>query len=387
MRSKPVAAAQRPEPLSNWITKAPPSGDAEFRLAWSSKRLPPEPVPATAFVHDADEPARCASACWLATGAQLFAEHQCAKCHQPHIALAGRPRCRSSRRTRRRLMASAAACKAPWIAQWLLDPKAIRPDALMPRMLSGPQAATDAADIAAYLAGLRDGWRPACTKRRATVASAHEPRRGRRQALRRPRLRRLPLAARRTDADQRHARAAEPCRGEMATGGARRVPARTRNPLPLDPHAGLQAGDERGGGARGLRARTRQDRCPLAGTRRRGCQRPPGRRQPRRRTGGLAGLPELPHARQGAGPIQSPALASLAAGNWTRGCVADDAAARGKAPDFSFDDAQRAALRAFAKDGFAEALHRDVAAEFAERQYVSPCAATPAIRATPKPIC
>ena len=66
---------------------------------------------------------------------------------------------------------------------------------------------------------------------------------------------------------------------------------------------------------------------------------------------------------------QAPTLASLAAGNWARGCVGDDAAARGRAPDFSFDAAQRGALRALARDGFPDALHRDVAAEVAGRQY------------------
>ena len=151
-----------------------------------------------------------------------------------------------------------------------------------------------------------------------------------------------------------------------------RVSARARNAFPLDANAGLQAGDKRGGGARRLRARTRQDGPPLAVAR--ASAEPTARPADARRGGELVTtLGCLSCHRLDKAPDQShaPTLASLGAGNWAQGCVADDAAARGQAPDFSFDAAQRVALRAFAQDGFPDALHRDVAAEFAGRQYAA----------------
>ena len=62
-----------------------------------------------------------------------------------------------------------------------------------------------------------------------------------------------------------------------------------------------------------------------------------------------------------------PMLADLMKSDWTKGCVAKDEAARAGAPDYSFSDDQCASLMAFAASDWAS-LHRDNAAEFAERQ-------------------
>ena len=66
-------------------------------------------------------------------------------------------------------------------------------------------------------------------------------------------------------------------------------------------------------------------------------------------------------------PTTQPTLAGTLATGWTKGCMADEAAARGAAPDFKLTEPQRAALRAFAADGF-DSLKQDVPVEFAERQ-------------------
>jgi len=62
-------------------------------------------------------------------------------------------------------------------------------------------------------------------------------------------------------------------------------------------------------------------------------------------------------------------LEALATGNWERGCLGDDAAGRGAAPDFVFTPTQREALRIFASTDGIESLNRRSPAEFAARQY------------------
>jgi mono/diheme cytochrome c family protein len=65
--------------------------------------------------------------------------------------------------------------------------------------------------------------------------------------------------------------------------------------------------------------------------------------------------------------FKAASLTEIAKSDFSRGCVAKSAEARGKAPAFSLDDDQRAALAQLAKTQFAS-LARDTAAEFAERQ-------------------
>jgi mono/diheme cytochrome c family protein len=69
----------------------------------------------------------------------------------------------------------------------------------------------------------------------------------------------------------------------------------------------------------------------------------------------------------GVPPSTAPKLADTVQHGWQKGCMAADAAARGTAPDFGFDDAQREALHTFATAGF-DSLKQDCPAEFAERQ-------------------
>jgi len=69
----------------------------------------------------------------------------------------------------------------------------------------------------------------------------------------------------------------------------------------------------------------------------------------------------------GVPPTTTPALTATLKSGWTKGCLASDAATRGKAPDFAFTPAQRESLLAFAASGF-ESLKQDAPGEFAERQ-------------------
>ena len=372
--SKLSAGRSKPVSLRSGLNRfelsyqSPPSGDAEFRLAWSSKRLPPEPVPATAFVHEADHPA-LRHRVLARDGRNLFAEHQCAKCHKPPSpwTATAMPELTADAPA---LDGIGSRLKAPWIAQWLLDPKAILPDALMPRILSGPQAAADAADIAAYLASLREAGGSRTEAPGAIASRTNQVTHGTRlfADLGCVGCHRLPgelVLTNDTRVPLNHVAAKWQSESLEAFLRAPATHFRwTRMPdfkLATNEVAALAAF---------VLERAKTDRVWLA---------PSGAdaaaRSADAKHGGelVASLGCLSCHALDQVPDQSraPTLASIGAGNWMRGCVADDAAARGKAPEFSFDGAQRAALRAFARDGFAEALHRDAVAEFAERQYVS----------------
>src|SRR2546423_1762587 len=58
---------------------SPESGDAFFRLYWSSSDFPPEPIPPTIFTHETT--AQLSTADELREGRFLFANLRCFKCH------------------------------------------------------------------------------------------------------------------------------------------------------------------------------------------------------------------------------------------------------------------------------------------------------------------
>jgi mono/diheme cytochrome c family protein len=341
--------------------ESPPQGDAEFRFLWSSKTVPAEPVPATAFVHDAADP-QLRERLLAREGRELFAERQCAKCHQPASpwAVSSMPE----------LAADAPAfdglgsrLKAPWIGQWLLDPKAIRPDALMPKLLSGPQSAKDASDIAAHLANARDATPPIAPAREAATN--------------------LVAAGTKLFADLGCA-ACHLLPGELTLTNDTRVPlnhvAAKWEPAALDaflraptnhfrwtrmPDFKLTA-DEAAGLAAFVLERAKTDPRWAAPT-----NQAPG---DAKRGGELVaslGCLNCHTLDKAQNQFQASTLATLARGDWTRGCVADKEASRGKAPDFALADSERSALRAFAKQDFPATLTRDCAAEFATRQYAA----------------
>ena len=367
-------ARSKPAPLHSGLNRfvlnyeSPTSGDSEFRLAWSSKRLAPEPVPATAFAHDADDPVLHHRAS-VRDGRALFAEYRCAKCHQPTLAWpAG---------AMPELAADAPAfegmgsrLRASWICP--MDPGIQKRFGQTPSchaMLAGPRAATDAADLAAYLAGLREGAKNSTAETSGSTASGAN----------------LLADGIRLFAEFGCA-ACHVLPGELAltndtrvplnhlaakwrSGGPRRLLTRADGPFPLDAHAGFQAVRGRSGGPGGGPDRTRPIRSSRTGLGSRGRDRRLRRRPARRRTRQHAGLPQVPQPGTDEGPISRPLLPWPVSRLQTGRAVAlpRSAAARGKAPDFGFDGKQQAALRAFGREGFPQTLYRDDAAEFAGR--------------------
>ena len=149
--TKPVRLGKGNNALKVTFT-SPASGDAMLRLLWSEKGSLWEPVHA-GMVSRAVGNESLVQQNKLRLGRELFFEARCTKCHTTD---AGAPE---------------LAMDAPsfegigvrrhfgWMANWILDPKAQRATATMPKLLHGPTAQADAEAIAAFLAsqtGARD---------------------------------------------------------------------------------------------------------------------------------------------------------------------------------------------------------------------------------------
>ncbi|HXG47784.1 MAG TPA: c-type cytochrome [Methylomirabilota bacterium] len=131
---------------------SPPSGNAFVRLAWTERGTNPAPIPPEAFTHLPTAALRRGQRLHL--GRELFLELRCIRCHTDAGATAGVPELAQDAPA---FAGLGARRHFDWMARWILDPKALRPNARMPRLLQGPHAAEDAQAIAAFLASLREG--------------------------------------------------------------------------------------------------------------------------------------------------------------------------------------------------------------------------------------
>ena len=139
------------------VTYANPSkGDAQLRIFWSEqpdKPLPHEPIRNGQLTHLSS--ASLAQASLVETGREIFIEHRCQRCHAsegagiPELAMSGPDFAAIGDRRHR-----------GWMAQWILDPKAQRPAARMPKLLHGDTAPAEAAAMAAYLSTLKGPAKP-----------------------------------------------------------------------------------------------------------------------------------------------------------------------------------------------------------------------------------
>ena len=346
---------------------SPPAGDAEFRLAWSPGIFPGEPVPPGAFVHDA-ETKTFQERELVRQGRELFAEFRCTRCHQPESpwTTTAMPELTAAAPS---LDGIGSRLNKKWLAQWFLDPKAIRPDARMPRLLRGEGAAGQAADIAAYLGSLRTAGDPGpgaplmdatqtnlvasgsksftdlgclgCHRVPGDLVLDNDPR--------------VPLG-----------HLAAKWRPD-ALPDFLRAPARNF-PWTRMPDFALTSDEATGLTAFLLNRSAAASQPPAANS---GAGEPEGnavRGAELVSTLGCLACHSLDHVQDRSA---APALAGLAMLDGTGGCLADDTKARGRAPDFGWDRKQRAALRAFLRSGCLPSLQRDAPAEFAERQYAA----------------
>lgn len=130
------------------VFTSPQRGDAWLRLEWAPRGGLPVPIPQMALSHDPDLALARGSEHRLAR--ELMGQHRCFKCHTYSGALASdldrdAPSFENIGFRRNR----------EWMKRWILNPKAVRADAKMPRMFRGPTAEQDAAAVAAFLSSLR----------------------------------------------------------------------------------------------------------------------------------------------------------------------------------------------------------------------------------------
>ncbi len=137
------------------VEYTPPStGDATFRLYWEGKAFVREPVPPKVWTCD-DNAVRP-----VERGRAVFAERRCVRCHTPAAPFSdmAMPELSAKGPSLERIRGRR---KLAWVAEWLVNPRALRPDATMPALF-GHASASDALtagddrpfDIVAYLSTL-----------------------------------------------------------------------------------------------------------------------------------------------------------------------------------------------------------------------------------------
>ncbi len=157
------------------VYHSPTAGDASVRLTWDNDYLPEEPLPPERL-RRADSPALHRGLA-RRTARDLVANAMCVRCHAAANGPSdGMPELQA---TGPDLDGIGSRLRPQWIERWLLDPKALRPQARMPRVLStdAAEARRQAADLAAYLA---DGLGDDSTPDPATATPAAEVADGRR---------------------------------------------------------------------------------------------------------------------------------------------------------------------------------------------------------------
>ncbi len=143
--SKPVRLNRGANPLRVTYT-SPDKGDSFVRLFWSSADLAWEPVPSVALTRPA-ESAPLRTAQLARDGRALFLEYRCVQCHRSAATVSS-----DALLDAPSFADIGARLNARWIAQWVEDPGRLRPEARMPRVVHGAGAASEAGDLAAFLA-------------------------------------------------------------------------------------------------------------------------------------------------------------------------------------------------------------------------------------------
>ena len=152
--SKPVRLNKGTNAFKLHFT-GPPEGDSFFRLLWSSREFPMEPISPAALTHESTSPLQKAEQ--LRLGRELFVENRCAKCHARTAGDVAMPELSMDAPS---FEGIGSRRQCDWMARWILDPKSLRPTAHMPVLLRGPKASEDAEAIAAYLASLKSDEQP-----------------------------------------------------------------------------------------------------------------------------------------------------------------------------------------------------------------------------------
>lgn len=333
---------------NNFILKftPPSSGDATLRLEWAGRTFPWEPFPPEALRHD---PALVASGEAVRQGRTLVAQMACLRCHQPETPLAAGAAMPELTALAPLLINVGERHRADFLAHWIQNPHAHRPDTAMPKIFPATKDGTvdpRAADLAAFLTsqGKPTETPPPNAKLAAEggvifanqgcIACHTQPSVPASEAKGR-----VPLA---------HV-AAKWHGAALVT--YLRDPAQHHPSTSMPNYALSVAEAERLAAYLLTEASWRSPATPVGDA-----------------TRGAALLVSegCINCHAGAPVGNQPSLAATIAKGWTRGCVADDAAGRGKAPNYEFTSDQLKALRAFAQTDLVS-LRQDVPAERARR--------------------
>lgn len=150
--------------------RSPDAGDAELRVLWSAGgkpgaegAFPPEPLPPERLRHDPEDQ-DLLRATRRRRGRELFASHQCHRCHLPETVSNANGSMPELAFNPPKLIDAAKRFRRPWLFHWMQSPRSIRHDASMPQVL--PADRYDAEEIALdIVAFLSESERPATNDR------------------------------------------------------------------------------------------------------------------------------------------------------------------------------------------------------------------------------
>jgi mono/diheme cytochrome c family protein len=134
----------------------PAKGDAAVRVCWMGEGFAWEPLPPDLLFSRKDD-AELTSAATLRDGRLLFATHGCVRCHGlPGELTPEKCQMPELKQQAPSLANAGNRLRYDWLAAWIADPHALRPEATMPRVLHGTPAGS-AEDLAAYVTSLHGG--------------------------------------------------------------------------------------------------------------------------------------------------------------------------------------------------------------------------------------
>lgn len=329
----------------------PAKGDATVRVYWKGEGFDWEPLPPD-VLFSSKEDAELKSATTLREGRLLFATHGCANCHGlPGDLKLDQCQMPELRKQPPSLANAGHRLKYNWMAEWIANPHDLRPDAAMPSLVHDKAALRDADDIAAFLFGLKEGKPFGATK-----ADAQRVSQGKSlffnlgcvtcHHLQPP-----------SEKDSYGRLSLHLVNAKFATGA---LEAFLR--APHEHYAWTRMPDFK------LSANEAAALAAYLQTEAKGIlnegKRNPGDAQRGAKVFETAGCIQC-HTTKAGGTLPKPNVAFPKIP--VRGCLAEDAAGRGKAPDFAFADAQRTQLRAFLSAG-GLSWKLDPPAEFSTRQ-------------------
>jgi mono/diheme cytochrome c family protein len=333
------------------IYESPPDGDSELRVFWSSGKLFPEPLPPMVLTCNVAGPVTASLK--AREGRFLFANFRCEKCHSAAKPARGDGDGMPERAMDAPSLDELGARLSPdWMAAWIANPRAMRPDSHMPRLFSDDAAGrASARDAAAYLESLAGKPPESAGPNDATAVAAG----GRVYTnLNCVACHTLPDAA--PDAQRV---SLQYVKAKFLPGQLREFLLRPEKHYAWNPMPDFRLSVSEADDLAAYLLSAAGGKLPAMGPG------DAGRGKGIIESAGCLACHQHANQKNAANAIS---LAEIPKAGWTLGCMATAARERKNAPDFALSDEQRTAIAAFAATGF-ESLGRDAPAEFAERQF------------------